>query len=88
MLFGSFSLGSITPAFAQSPTTCGIGYLSPESESSGRPMYDAFRSGLHELGYDEGRNVLIEVRWGDGVDERLDRYAIDIVRWKPNVIVA
>ncbi len=81
-------LATVLPVFGQSAATYRIGYLSPESEVSGRPTFDAFRGGLRDLGYVEGRNIAIDARWGDGSDERLDRYAAELMQSKPNVIVA
>ncbi len=47
-----------------------------------------FREGLRELGYVEGRNIVIECRHGDGQDANMDAAAADLVRAKPDVIVA
>ena len=45
------------------------------------------REGLRELGYVEGKNLLIDARWSDGNDERLARDAAELVRLKVDVIV-
>jgi putative ABC transport system substrate-binding protein len=51
-------------------------------------MYDAFRLGMRELDYAEGRNLAIETRWGEGGSpERLDQLAAELVALKPQVIV-
>lgn len=81
-------LGAGPPAFGQPAITYRIGYISPESKATGRPTFDAFRSGLRSLGYVEGRNLTIDARWGEGSAERLDRYAAELIQSKPNVIVA
>lgn len=47
----------------------------------------AFRDGMRELGYVEGRNLVIDARWGEGSQERLDHYAVELVRSTPRVIV-
>jgi putative ABC transport system substrate-binding protein len=48
----------------------------------------AFVQSLQQLGWTDGRNVLIEMRWGAGYDERLRRYAAELVALAPDVIVA
>jgi putative ABC transport system substrate-binding protein len=63
-----------------------IGILRPGSPPD--PLLDAFRQGLRDLGYDEGRNVSIEYRWAEGRDERFPALAADLVRLKVDVIVA
>jgi len=85
---GGFLLAAVQSVFGQSAAAYRIGYISPESESSGRPTFDAFRGGLRDLGYVEGQNVIIDARWGDGSDERLDQYAAELIQSGPNVIVA
>ena len=63
-----------------------IGILRPGSPPD--PYVDVFRQGLRELGYTEGRNISIEIRWAEGRDERLAGLAADLVRLKVDVIVA
>jgi putative ABC transport system substrate-binding protein len=52
------------------------------------PLVDAFKQGLRELGYVEGRNITIEYRWAEGRNERLPGLAAELVRLKVDVIVA
>ena len=52
------------------------------------PNVEAFKQGLRELGYVEGRNISIEYRWAEGKGERLLGLAADLVRLKVDVIVA
>ena len=49
---------------------------------------EAFRQGLRELGYVEGRNLTIEYRWAAGNPERIRELAEELVRFKVDVIVA
>jgi putative ABC transport system substrate-binding protein len=62
-----------------------IGYLSAHSANPG--LVEAFRQGLSELGYVEGRNVLIEYRSAEGRPERLPGLAADLVALKVDMIV-
>jgi putative tryptophan/tyrosine transport system substrate-binding protein len=49
---------------------------------------DAFRQGLRDLGYIEGRNLVIEYRWAEGKPARMREMAEDLVRLKVDIIVA
>ena len=63
-----------------------IGYLSPDqSDAAGRKR---FSESLRRLGYEEGRNLVIEWRWGDGDGEKVAALAEELVRVKVEVIVA
>src|SRR5215467_2392735 len=53
---------------------------------SGR--YAAFIEGLRDLGYADGRNIALELRFADGKVERLAAMADELLQWKPDVIVA
>src|SRR5215831_6832524 len=83
-------LGALTsPLAAQAPPagkTYRIGWLSPASAENGRPNLDALRQGLRQLGYAEGRNITIELRWADSVTDRLAELAAELVRLKVDVI--
>jgi putative tryptophan/tyrosine transport system substrate-binding protein len=48
---------------------------------------EAFRQGLRELGYVEGKNIVLEYRFGEGKREQYRDLADELVRWKPEVIV-
>src|SRR5215204_5974145 len=65
-----------------------IGYLSPESPGPFASRVRAFREGLAETGYVEGRNVAIEFRWAEGQYNRLPALAADLVNRQVNVIAA
>jgi putative tryptophan/tyrosine transport system substrate-binding protein len=59
-----------------------------ESNSDGQARIAAFRQVLQGLGWTEGRNVLIDYRWGGGDVERTHAYAAELVSFKPDVIFA
>src|SRR6516162_6877897 len=63
-----------------------VGYLDLASAQSTVPLVAAFRKGLDETGYVEGRNVAIEYRWADNQGERLLALAADLVRRNVAVI--
>jgi putative tryptophan/tyrosine transport system substrate-binding protein len=63
-----------------------IGRLAPGSPE-GSPFIESFRQALHERGYIEGQNLVIEYRWAEGRDERLPNLAAELVRLKVDVIV-
>jgi putative ABC transport system substrate-binding protein len=64
-----------------------IGYLGAVPLSSSQGRKEAFRQGLHDLGYTEGKNILIEWRSSDGKVERLGAIADELVGLKVNIIV-
>jgi ABC-type uncharacterized transport system substrate-binding protein len=74
----------------QASTLPRIGFLLPASLSDPRipPFIQAFRHGLHELGYVEGQSIVIEFRWAEGQYDRLPGLAAELVRLKVNVLVA
>ena len=65
-----------------------IGLLSPFSASEFSLLHKAFRLGLRDLGWVEGKNISIEYRYGEGKLDRLPELATDLVRLKVAVIVA
>ena len=74
-------------AAGQSPPVLRVAWVSPERAGSKSPNLAAFRAGLRDLGYVEGKNLVIDTWWGEGSDERLEKMAGDIVRVRPDVIV-
>ncbi len=65
-----------------------IGFLSWQSASLIPDSMNAFRQGLGDLGYIEGKNIAIEYRWAEGRIERLPELAAELVRLRVDVIVA
>jgi ABC-type uncharacterized transport system substrate-binding protein len=64
-----------------------IGFLGATSPAALAARVQAFRQGLHELGYVEGKNIVLEYRWAEGRNERLPDLAAELVRLKVDVIV-
>ena len=65
-----------------------IGFLSAASSSAISARVEAFRQGLRELGYVEGKNIFIEWRFAEGKSDRLPSLAAEVVRLKVDLIVA
>ena len=64
-----------------------IGYLNAVSPSTVSDRIEALRQGLRELGYVEGKNIVIEYRYAEGKLDRLPALASELVRLKVDVIV-
>jgi putative ABC transport system substrate-binding protein len=78
----------VSAAEAQQPTKVPrIGYLTVAPLSANVARVEAFRQGLRELGYVEGKNIVIEWRSGEGKLEREDELVAEAVRLKVDVIV-
>jgi len=77
------------PAEAQQPAKVPriIGFLGVTSPSTISARVEALRQGLRELGYEEGKNIVIEYRWAEGKFDRLPDLAGELVRLKVEVIV-
>ena len=81
-------LFTISPAQAQQPTKIPrIGYLDGAFPSTNAARVEAFRHGLRELGYVEGKNIVIEYRHAEGKLDRLHPLAAELVRLKVEVLV-
>jgi putative ABC transport system substrate-binding protein len=74
-------------ARAQQPAMPVIGFLSPTSATGFAPFLTAFREGLNERGYAEGRNVKIEYRWANDRYDLLPALATDLVNRRVSAIV-
>src|SRR5262249_51519813 len=92
--FIGLALGSILVALglsaeAQQPTKIArIGYLNPGDPVSRTYRTEAFRQGLKELGYIEGKTIIIEYRFAEARSERLPELARHLVRLKVDIIFA
>ena len=59
-----------------------VGFLGALSASSWATRVEALRAGLRDLGYVEGKNIVIEFRWAEGNYDRLVDLAGELVRWQ------
>ena len=75
-------------ARAQQPAMPVIGFMSARSPEDSVHLLEAFRRGLEERGFVEGRNVVIEYRWARGDYDRLPDMAVDLVSRRVNVLTA
>ncbi len=78
------------PAEAQQPaeTPAKIGVLSPQSRESSMAVWASFRQELHDLGWEDGRNIVIEFRFADGKFERLHGLAEELLNLNVSLIVS
>ncbi|MSP40730.1 MAG: hypothetical protein EXR70_19765 [Deltaproteobacteria bacterium] len=87
--FCSMLLALPFPVQAQQPTKIPrIGYLDAASLSVNAARIEAFRQGLRELGYVEGKNIVIEWRSAEGKLDRLPALASELVGLKVDIIVS
>lgn len=88
-MLATILVATVSLAEAQQPVKVPlVGFLTGPSLSSIKPRTEAFRQGLRELGYVEGKNIAVEWRSAEGVAERLPDLAAELVRLKVDVIVA
>jgi putative ABC transport system substrate-binding protein len=87
-LLATVLLTTASLAEAQQPTRIPrIGHLIATSPSASPGRIEAFRQGLRELGYIEGKNIIIEWRYAEGKLDRLPELAAELVRLNVDVIV-
>jgi putative ABC transport system substrate-binding protein len=88
-LLGLGALAAGVAAHAQQPARLPrVGYLFSFVPSQGEHLWEACRQGLRELGYVEGKNIVLEPRWADGRHERLPAIVAELVKLRVDVIVA
>src|SRR5215470_18976205 len=66
--------------------TCRVGWLQPSPIPD--PWVKGFRQGLQESNYVEGKNLIVEYRWGDGNFDRLPAMAAELVRLNVDVLIS
>ena len=83
------ALAAPVTAFAQTQVRYRIGFLASEAlaDPSQAKRLEALRSSLRQLGYTEGKNIVIDERWANGQYDRLPALASELIRLKPSVIV-
>jgi putative tryptophan/tyrosine transport system substrate-binding protein len=84
ILGGVVVAGPLASTAQQAPTVRRLGVLYPGAPPD--PLLDAFREGLRDLGYIEGRDVVLEARWAEGKLDRLNDLAADLVALKVDLI--
>jgi putative ABC transport system substrate-binding protein len=65
-----------------------IAWLSRGDRSDNSPFFDSLRGGLRDLGYVEGRNMVLEQVWTSGTDERAVQMAAELMRSRPDIVFA
>src|SRR4051795_5968317 len=86
LLLGGAMTAPLTARAQQAGKVYRIVFLGDSPASISEPM-EAFRQGLRDLGYVEGRNIAIEYRWAEGKPERMREFAEELVRLKVDVII-
>ena len=87
---GSSFVSAALPSHAQQENVARVGVLvlrSRSTPSNPEPFYDAFTQAMRELGYVEGKNLVIEARFAEGKSERLPGLAAELISLKPALIV-
>jgi ABC-type uncharacterized transport system substrate-binding protein len=87
-LIGGAATWPLTARAQQVPRVPVIGYLHPGIPDLGSPALNAFREGLRDVGYIEGENIKLEVRWARGKPDMLVQLAQELVQIRVDILVA
>ena len=87
-LTGSLLAAPLAAEAQQAGKRARIGRLSPSLQETDAPLLDAFRRGMHDLGWIEGQTFTIEDRFAEGKQDRLPGLAADLVRQRVDIILA
>jgi putative ABC transport system substrate-binding protein len=85
---GSAVLALPLAAAAPSAKSARVAFLGAESAATSQHFLNAFREGLRERGYVEGRDLVLEQRWAEGRDERFPDLVAELIHLKVHVILA
>jgi ABC-type uncharacterized transport system substrate-binding protein len=86
-MLAALPLAVAVRAMAQPAVPYRVAWVSMDQADSNSPLLAAFRAGMADLGYLEGKTFVINTWWGAGSSERLEQMASDILRAQPDVIV-
>jgi putative tryptophan/tyrosine transport system substrate-binding protein len=87
LLGGAAAAWPLAARAQPSGKTYRIGFLGPGSYAERKRDIDALQTGLRRLGYEEGKNIVIEYRWADGRYERLPELTAELVKLNVDVLV-
>jgi len=87
-LLAGATLGAPVAARAQAMRRIGVLMAYAETVPQAQTWISAFRAQLQKLGWVEGRNIQINIRWATGKSEMIHRFAKELVATKPDVIVS
>jgi putative tryptophan/tyrosine transport system substrate-binding protein len=87
-LLGGTSAAAAWPLVTRAERIARVGFLGLTSASKQADRIDAFRAGLRNLGYVEGKNIQIEFRFADGDNGRLPGLLAELIGLNVDVIVA
>ena len=83
----AFALGGPDARAQLSPSAPRIAFLEAGAAAANQHFLDAFLGGLAELGYVQGKSIVVDIRWAEGQTEGFRRGLVDLVHLNPQVIV-